>query len=649
MALHLRPYQQECVDIINALEGGSHLVHMATGLGKTVVFTSIKRRGRVLIISHRDELVRQPVKYYDVPVGIEKGAEHSQGEPVVSATVQTLSRDKRLAAFTPGEFDTIITDEAHHALAPSYRKVVETLKPRLHVGFTATPRRGDDRGLEKVFDDIVFSRDLKWGIGNGYLADLDCRRVYVAWDTSRLRRKNGDYAVSDLDGEVNQPRTNDQIAEAYRQFAEGPTLVFASSVEHAHQLARRIKNAAVVDGKMPLSERRRVIEEFSAGTIACLVNFGVFTEGTDLPMIRTVLLARPTQNPTLYAQMVGRGLRLDEEHGKTSVRLIDCVGITKDHRLCTAPTLFGLNEDDFPEGAARVLDGPLSGLQSRLMELEDTPTGWVLRARRVNILEGGVAWTPMVDGSRVVRGERFSVVKSAPDDLGGVDVRFSGMQSSMFHFANEEEADRRVLDWLSRNPLTRDERHLWDSALVKRWGQERATTSQLDYIKRLVGEGSEEVLALGLSKRDAATVIENAQSRIEQKDAEALGRCPLCGSALKLSQSGKTVQCSRLRWKREGTEYAAAGACTFRFVRKLGRIQLADREVKRLVSEGRIVVRGRCLTLAEADEPGLYELAENRSVPSRRRFKPWRDPEVRTLDGGVAIAYVQEIHGFDLG
>ena len=281
-----------------------------------------------------------------------------------------------------------------------------------------------------------------------------------------------------------------------------------------------------------------------------------------------------------------------------------------------------------------MLDGPLSGLQSRLMELEDTPTGWVLRARRVNILEGGVAWTPMVDGSRVVRGERFSVVKSAPDDLGGVDVRFSGMQSSMFHFANEEEADRRVLDWLSRNPLTRDERHLWDSALVKRWGQERATTSQLDYIKRLVGEGSEEVLALGLSKRDAATVIENAQSRIERKDAEVLGRCPLCGSALKLSQSGKTVQCSRLRWKREGTEYTATGACAFRFVRKLGRIQLADREVKRLVSEGRIIVRGRCLTLAEADELGLYELAENRSVPSRRRFKPWRDPEVRTLDGG---------------
>lgn len=142
----LRDYQQECVDICNSLESGSHLVQMATGLGKTVTFSKIGRKGRVLLLSHREELVTQPVKYYSCPVGIEKAERHSHGEEVVSASVQTLANCLQ-REFKPGDFDMVITDEAHHALAPSYRKIYDYLRPRLHIGFTATPRRGDDRGL----------------------------------------------------------------------------------------------------------------------------------------------------------------------------------------------------------------------------------------------------------------------------------------------------------------------------------------------------------------------------------------------------------------------------------------------------------------------------------------------------------------------
>lgn len=137
----LRDYQQECVDICDSLESGSHLVQMATGLGKTVTFSRIARKGRVLLLSHREELVTQPVKYYSCPVGIEKAERHSHGEEVVSASVQTLA-NRLERDFEPGEFDMVITDEAHHALAPSYRKIYDYLRPRLHIGFTATPRRG---------------------------------------------------------------------------------------------------------------------------------------------------------------------------------------------------------------------------------------------------------------------------------------------------------------------------------------------------------------------------------------------------------------------------------------------------------------------------------------------------------------------------
>lgn len=153
---------------------------MATGLGKTVTFANIPRRGRNLILSHREELVRQPMKYYDCSYGVERAGEHSHGEEVVSASVQTLVR--RLDKFSPDAFDTIIVDEAHHAAANTYRKILDYFKPRLTLGFTATPNRGDKVRLDTVFSDIIFARDLRFGIQNGYLCDIYCMRVDIGYD-----------------------------------------------------------------------------------------------------------------------------------------------------------------------------------------------------------------------------------------------------------------------------------------------------------------------------------------------------------------------------------------------------------------------------------------------------------------------------------
>ena len=122
MSIALRDYQKECVACINDKgQEGRHLISMATGLGKTAIFTSIQRRGRTLILSHRDELVRQPEKYYEgYSFGVEKAEEHANGEEIVSASVQTLSKDSRLARYTPYDFYTIIVDEAHHAAEKSW-------------------------------------------------------------------------------------------------------------------------------------------------------------------------------------------------------------------------------------------------------------------------------------------------------------------------------------------------------------------------------------------------------------------------------------------------------------------------------------------------------------------------------------------------
>lgn len=139
LKLELRDYQKECLEIIDNLTSGSHLINMATGLGKTFTFSQIKRKGRVLVLAHREELVTQPAKYYDCQVGIEMANHKSKNEDVVIASVQSLLH--RLDKFKQNEFDTIITDEAHHAVAKSYKTIYNYFKPRLHLGFTATPNR----------------------------------------------------------------------------------------------------------------------------------------------------------------------------------------------------------------------------------------------------------------------------------------------------------------------------------------------------------------------------------------------------------------------------------------------------------------------------------------------------------------------------
>ena len=173
--MELRGYQRDCISAIESQPSGSYLVQMATGLGKTVTFANIPRHGRVLLLSHREELVEQPRKYYQCSYGVERASIQSHGEEVVSASVQTLTR--RLSRFRPDEFDTIIVDEAHHSAARSYRRILDYFEPRLTLGFTATPNRGDKVRLDDVFSRIIFQRDLRWGIENGYLTNIYCIRA----------------------------------------------------------------------------------------------------------------------------------------------------------------------------------------------------------------------------------------------------------------------------------------------------------------------------------------------------------------------------------------------------------------------------------------------------------------------------------------
>ena len=492
--MELRPYQRECLDIIQQQPPGSYLCNLSTGLGKTIIFTNIPRQGRVLVLAHREELVRQPAKYYDCPVGFEIAKDTSHGEEVIIASVQSLVR--RLNRFAPHDFDMLITDECHHAAASTYKKIYDYFHPRLHLGFSATVNRGDKIRLSDVFQKIIFQRDLRWGIQNKYLCDILCKRVDIGYDLRAVHTRNGDYAPGELDEAMEG--TADAIAQTYREHAAGATLIFAVSVHQAEEIAGRIKGAVVVTGET--KDRAAIIEAFTAGEIPCIVNCMVFTEGTDIPRVETVIVARPTQSESLYAQMVGRGLRLYP--GKEQLVLIDCVGITGKASLCTAPSLLGLDLSNIPARKATEIQGDLFDLPLKIAAAGDCPESWIRNVEIVDLWAQeqkynthDINFFKMPDGEMVVSlTDGKSLTIPCPNSLGLVHMS-DGSQVGM-----QEAIDRVYLELLNDYA---DCRQLWDLESVRRWGKAPATDKQVAIIQRRC-KGFD---TAGLSKGDASQIL----------------------------------------------------------------------------------------------------------------------------------------------
>lgn len=469
-AIQLRPYQQEALDSIP--ESGAFVICLFTGAGKTVCMSRIPRRGRMLILSHRDELVHQPEKYFDCSFGVEQGSETSHGEEVISASVQSLVH--RLDKFRPDEFDVLITDECHHSTAPTYRKIYDYFKPRLHLGFTATPNRNDGVGLKAIYDDIIFERNLRWGIENGYLSNIHCLRVDIEVDLRRVAQRLGDYAPDSLDRAINIESANEAVAKAYKLYAKPPALIFCASVAHAEALAEKIPGAVAVKGG---EDRSETVQAFSEGKIPCLTNCMVFTEGTDIPNIQTIIIARPTKNVSLYTQMAGRGTRLYP--GKEYLTLIDCVGISEDADLCTAPSLLGLDIEDVPPNQRYKLQGNLFDIPEIITELEDSPEAWIRNVESVDIWARknkydmhGVNYFRMPDGSLILSEPRMVI--PAEDSLGRI------------MWKGRYEPAQKVFDEVYNTLRYQhfENRALWDLNLTRHWGNTPATEKQKALIRR---------------------------------------------------------------------------------------------------------------------------------------------------------------------
>jgi hypothetical protein len=229
-----------------------------------------------------------------------------------------------------GSFGLIVTDECHHAAAPSYRTVYDAFPDAVHAGFTATLARGDGVGLGSVWQEVAYTRPLLRMIADGYLTDVRGLTLDLdGLDLKAVRQSGGDYALGSLGDALESANGPELIAAAVDKHARDrrcavftPTVAVAHSV--ADRMTRRGMPAAVVSAATPRDERAEVYRRSRTGELHSIVNCQVLTEGFDAPWIDCVVVARPTRSAPLFVQMVGRGLR--PFPGKADCLVLDVAG-----------------------------------------------------------------------------------------------------------------------------------------------------------------------------------------------------------------------------------------------------------------------------------------------------------------------------------
>jgi len=314
--------------------------------------------GRWLVLAHREELLDQAAAKFraaapELSVGVEQADRRAGDARVVIASVATLQRS-RLVALDPDDFAGVIVDEAHHAVAPSYLAIFDHLGlleegcPRPLVGFTATPKRGDEVGLSEVFEAIAYEAGLREMIEAGYLAPLAGLRIGTECDLSGVHLRAGDFVAAELEAAVDTDARNALVVRAFREHAPSRrALAFCVGVAHAERLAETFRTAgipaATVHGETAKDERRAILARFAAGELRVVSNCGVLTEGFDDPGVDAILMARPTKSSLLYTQIIGRGTRPAE--GKPDCLVIDFVDNSTRHTVNTVASLFGLPPD----------------------------------------------------------------------------------------------------------------------------------------------------------------------------------------------------------------------------------------------------------------------------------------------------------------
>lgn len=335
-AIDLRAHQRDALEWLARIRAEGRtiaLLEHATGSGKTVTAIEDAKRvgGPVLYVAHRKTLVHQAGREFarcwsDVDHGRIEGGRWQPERHVVCASVQALG--SRLADIPPDRFRYLIIDEAHHAAAESYRRLLGYFTPVFTLGLTATPERPDGKPVLELFRDAAHRLSLKDAIERGELVPIRCVRVKTNVDLSRVRFNEVQYNRRDLETTITVPSRNALIVDTYLEHVPGRKgVTFCVNVLHGKAIADLFRERGVparsVSGAMPAPEREAVLAAFARGELHMLCACDLLNEGWDCPDVEVLLMARPTLSKIIYMQQLGRGTR--KAPGKESLLVFDFV------------------------------------------------------------------------------------------------------------------------------------------------------------------------------------------------------------------------------------------------------------------------------------------------------------------------------------
>jgi len=318
----------------------SVMAQMPTGTGKTYLLTAVidsfvsnNPMEKVWIVAHRRELVSQIDETVRKFHSYSASNTSSLLSSVKAMSIQWLMRHYDEIEEEPG---MIVIDEAHHALAKTYKEMWERFPKAKFLGLTATPCRLNGKGFTDLFDVLVQSWSVPEFISKGRLATYDFVSIKSDGMTQRLidslqkRGADGDYQNKEMDMLLNKKPSIERLYQSLEEYGKDRKgIVYAINISHAQKITKLYQEngvkAIAIDSKTPAVERQQDIEAFKKGDIQVLVNVDIFSEGFDCPDVEFVQLARPTLSLAKYLQMVGRGLRVAK--GKKNCVIIDNVGL----------------------------------------------------------------------------------------------------------------------------------------------------------------------------------------------------------------------------------------------------------------------------------------------------------------------------------
>ena len=375
--MRLRPRQSLFVErsLAALCDHGNTLSIASTGFGKTIALSAVVAKSlegsdaKACILAHRDELTAQNRTKFgrvapEITSSVVDAETKSWAGRATFAMVPTLTRPANLAAMPA--LDLLVIDEAHHAVADSYRRIIDHVRganPACRIfGVTATPKRGDRKGLREIFDNVGDQVRLGELIASGHLVPprtfiID---VGVQEQLRAVRKTAADYDMTEVAQIMNRAPVTDEVVRHWQEKAsDRPTVVFCSTVAHAENVAAAFNgagiSAAVIHGDLDAATRRRILAAYASGEIRVIVNVAVLTEGWDHPPTSCVVLLRPSSYKSTMIQMVGRGLRTVDPEEHPGIVKTDCVVLD----FGTSSLIHGTLEQDVDlDGKTEAGDAP---------------------------------------------------------------------------------------------------------------------------------------------------------------------------------------------------------------------------------------------------------------------------------------------------